>query len=79
MAHSPVEPVALCPIDKISWRAGRPFTIQYQSLSGQVNARIWESGNFGHGDERYGERPSGKWANKRLHVEAGLSQMCTYR
>lgn len=26
---------------------------------------VLESGNFGHGDARYGERPSGKWANKR--------------
>lgn len=25
---------------------------------------IWASGNFGHGDERYGNRPEGKWQSK---------------
>lgn len=30
---------------------------------------VWESGNFGHGDERYGNRPTGKWANKRYTVK----------
>lgn len=25
---------------------------------------IWESGNFGHGDTRYGKRPEGKWKSK---------------
>ena len=26
---------------------------------------IWESGNFGHQDHRYGRRPEGKWQSKR--------------
>ena len=25
---------------------------------------VWESGNFGHGDERYGKRPNGNWKGK---------------
>lgn len=29
---------------------------------------VWASGNFGQGDERYGDRPAGKWANKRYTV-----------
>lgn len=29
---------------------------------------VWQSGNFGQGDERYGERPKGKWANKRYTI-----------
>ena len=36
---------------------------------------IWESGNFGHGDERYGERPSGKWANKRYTLKRVFHKM----
>ena len=40
---------------------------------------IWESGNFGHGDKRFGNRPEGKWKNKwhtwkivsnKLHLSA---------
>lgn len=30
---------------------------------------VWESGNFGQGDERYGERPQGKWANKQYTLK----------
>ena len=36
---------------------------------------IWESGNFGHGDERYGERPTGKWANKRYTLKRIFHKM----
>ena len=25
---------------------------------------VWESGNFGHGDKRFGNRPEGKWKSK---------------
>lgn len=39
---------------------------------------IWESGNFGHRDERYGERPTGKWANKRYTLKR-IFHKCTYR
>ena len=40
---------------------------------------VWESGNFGHGDERFGNRPEGKWKSKwhtwkivtnKLHLSA---------
>ncbi|MBQ8520355.1 MAG: nucleotidyltransferase family protein [Bacteroides sp.] len=40
---------------------------------------IWASGNFGHGDERFGRRPEGKWKSKwhtwkivsnKLHLSA---------
>ena len=40
---------------------------------------VWESGNFGHGDERFGDRPEGKWKSKwhtwkivsnKLHLSA---------
>lgn len=40
---------------------------------------VWESGNFGHGDERFGNRPDGKWKSKwhtwkivsnKLHLSA---------
>ena len=36
---------------------------------------IWESGNFGHRDERYGERPTGKWANKRYTLKRIFHKM----
>lgn len=45
----------------------------------RLMAEIWESGNFGHGDERYGIRPEGKWKSKwhtwkivshKLHISA---------
>ena len=74
MAHSPVEPVTLCPIDKISWRAGRLLPFSTSLCPDKLMQEIWESGNFGHGDERYGERPTGKWAKQTIHVEADLSQ-----
>ena len=35
---------------------------------------IWESGNLDMENERYGERPTGKWAKQTIHVEADLSQ-----
>lgn len=30
---------------------------------------VWQSGNFGQGDERYGERPEGNWANKKYTIK----------
>lgn len=36
---------------------------------------VLESGNFGHGDERYGERPAGKWANKRYTLKRIFHKM----
>lgn len=36
---------------------------------------IWKTGNFGHGDERYGNRPQGKWANKRYTLKQITGKM----
>ena len=75
MAHSPVEPVTLCPIDKISWRAGDLLPFSTSLCPDKLMQEIWESGNFGHGDERYGERPTGKWANKRYTLKRIFHKM----
>lgn len=37
-----------------------PTTVNPDKLMDEV----WESGNFGHGDERYGNRPEGTWKSK---------------
>lgn len=52
-----------------------PTTVNPDKLMDEV----WESGNFGHGDERFGNRPEGKWKSKwhtwkivsnKLHLSA---------
>lgn len=42
---------------------------EYLPFSTQANPtplmnEVWESGNFGHGDERFGDRPDGLWKGK---------------
>lgn len=47
---------------------GLPETDLPFPVKGDADAlmdEIWECGNFGHQDVRYGERPEGKWQSKR--------------
>ena len=54
-----------------------PFPSRYNP--DRLMDEIWASGNFGHGDERFGQRPEGKWRSKwhtwkivsnKLHLSA---------
>lgn len=54
-----------------------PFPARYNP--DRLMDEIWASGNFGHGDERFGQRPEGKWRSKwhtwkivsnKLHLSA---------
>ena len=36
---------------------------------------VWESGNFGHGDERFGNRPDGKWKGKIYTLKVILNKL----
>ena len=35
----------------------------------------WESGNIGHGDERFGNRPDGKWKGKIHTLKVILNKL----
>ena len=75
MAHSPVEPAAYALLIKYLGVPADLLPFSTSLCPDKLMQEIWESGNFGHGDERYGERPSGKWANKRYTLKRVFHKM----